>query len=121
MTKRIDRYLIINFTLVDKLWTEWQISPKTKLIKIENEMDEPIGEVDENVLNRVQGSLIGMALGDTLGAHVEFRPHEYLLFNSVKHLEEGRTRGLDKGQVGLLFNFLLLIFDTIKTSRNHNY
>ena len=110
--------------MIDKLWTEWQIRPKTKLIKkpdeIENEMDEPTGELDENVLNRVQGSLIGMALGDALGAHVEFRPHEYLLRNPVEKLEEGGTWGLKKGQVGRLPDFLLLVFDTIKTSRNHN-
>jgi hypothetical protein len=42
---------------------------------------------------------MGMALGDALGAHVEFRPHEYLLSNPVTDLEGGGTWGLKKGQV----------------------
>jgi len=43
--------------------------------------------------------LIGLALGDALGAHVEFRPRQYLLSNPVKDLEGGGTWGLKKGQV----------------------
>jgi hypothetical protein len=43
--------------------------------------------------------MIGMAIGDALGAHVEFRPHTYLEANPVKDLEGGGTWGLEKGQV----------------------
>jgi ADP-ribosylglycohydrolase len=43
--------------------------------------------------------LIGLALGDALGAHVEFRPPEYLLENPVKDLEKDDHRNLKKGQV----------------------
>jgi hypothetical protein len=47
-----------------------------------------------------------MALGDALGAHVEFRPHEYLLSNPVKDLEGGGTWSLRPGQV-LYFHQIL--------------
>jgi hypothetical protein len=43
--------------------------------------------------------MIGMALGDALGAHVEFRPHEYMVQNPVSDLKAGGTWGLKKGQV----------------------
>jgi len=42
---------------------------------------------------------MGMALGDALSAHVEFRPHEYLLSNPVIDLVGGGTWGLQPGQV----------------------
>jgi ADP-ribosylglycohydrolase len=42
---------------------------------------------------------MGMALGDALGAHVEFRPREYLLSNPVTDLVGGGTWGLQPGQV----------------------
>jgi hypothetical protein len=45
-----------------------------------------------------------MALGDALGAHVEFRPHAYLKAHPVKDLEGGGTWGLEKGQVILHFH-----------------
>ncbi|CAF3817867.1 unnamed protein product, partial [Rotaria sp. Silwood1] len=61
-------------------------------------MQEPLSPINEKLLDRICGSLIGMALGDALGAHVEFRPHEYLLANPVKDLEGGGTWGLKKGQ-----------------------
>ncbi|CAF3965398.1 unnamed protein product [Rotaria sordida] len=42
--------------------------------------------------------MFGLAVGDALGAHVEFRPHSYLVVNPVKDLEEGGTWGLARGQ-----------------------
>ena len=69
-------------------------------------MDEPRGPIDEEILNRIQGSMIGMALGDALGAHVEFRPHDYLVSHPVTDLGEGGTWGLSKGQVRCYFLFL---------------
>ena len=62
-------------------------------------MQDPPGAINEKILDRIQGSLIGLALGDALGAHVEFRPHQYLLENPVKDLEGGGTWGLKRGQV----------------------
>ncbi|CAF3578533.1 unnamed protein product [Rotaria sp. Silwood1] len=43
--------------------------------------------------------MFGLLLGDALGAHVEFRPHAYLLANPVSDLQSGGTWGLEKGQV----------------------
>ncbi|CAF1454504.1 unnamed protein product [Rotaria sp. Silwood1] len=61
------------------------------------QQDTP-SDVDNFVLNRVTGSMIGMALGDALGAHVEFRPREYMVERPVRDLEGGGTWGLAKGQ-----------------------
>ena len=43
--------------------------------------------------------MIGLALGDALGAHVEFRPYQYLVEHPVKDLQAGGTWGLEAGQV----------------------
>lgn len=58
--------------------------------------------LEQPVLDRIQGSMIAMALGDALGAHVEFRPHEYMVHHPVKDLEGGGTWGLEKGQVNTI-------------------
>ncbi|CAF1123993.1 unnamed protein product [Adineta steineri] len=85
----------------DKSWLNPQYH-KNDLIKkpaeLENDMNEPSDPIDKNILNRVQGSMIGMALGDALGAHVEFRPRQYLVQHPVTKLESGGTWGLSKGQ-----------------------
>ena len=91
----------------DKKWLDRQYHDgETKLIKkpneLEKEMEDPETKIDEALLNRIQGSIIGMALGDALGAHVEFRPYEYVKENPVKDLEGGGTWGLEKGQVFFL-------------------
>ena len=62
-------------------------------------MKWPTGQFDERHLDQFQGALIGLAVGDALGAHVEFRPHEYLVENPVQAFEGGGTWGLQKGQV----------------------
>lgn len=49
--------------------------------------------------NRISGSIFGLAIGDALGAHVEFRPHDFLVDNPVTDLGEDGTWGLSKGQV----------------------
>ncbi|CAF1371036.1 unnamed protein product, partial [Rotaria sordida] len=65
---------------------------------LETQLRDPPGSVDRAVLNRVKGSMFGMALGDALGAHVEFRPRQYLVEHPVQDLQEGGTWGLKKGQ-----------------------
>ena len=55
--------------------------------------------LDPTILDRVQGSIVGMAIGDALGAHVEFRPHSYLVEHPVKDFSAGGTWGLQEGQV----------------------
>ena len=55
--------------------------------------------VDATLLDRITGSMIGLAIGDALGAHVQFRPREYLVANPVGYLKGGGTLGLKSGQV----------------------
>lgn len=102
---------------LDKPWLGCQYHDETrqqikKPNEIENEMDEPLDDkIDTDILDRIQGSIIGMAIGDALGAHVEFRPHEYLVRHPVKDLKGGGTWGLEKGQVKkfiFIFNHLTL-------------
>jgi len=86
-------------------------------------MEDPPGEIDKGLLDRIQGSIVGMALGDTLGAHVEFRPHEYMKNNPVLDLGSGGTWGLNKGQVFLFYLTLQLSnlkFFFIKTFNRTN-
>ena len=49
-------------------------------------------------IRRIQGSIMGLAIGDAVGAPVEFRPHAYMLENEVKDMQSGGTWGLEKGQ-----------------------
>ena len=69
-------------------------------------MEDPPGSVDESVLARIQGSMMGMALRDALGARVEFKPPEYLLVHPVTDLQGGGTWGLKRGQVRIHLNYL---------------
>lgn len=54
---------------------------------------------DDDLLDRIKGSMFGMTIGDALGAHVEFRPRTYLEAHPVKDLQGGGTWGLAIGQV----------------------
>ncbi|CAF3335704.1 unnamed protein product [Rotaria socialis] len=88
---------------VDKPWLKYQFTDvHRKLIKkpdeLECEMKDPTANIDKIVLDKTLGSLMGLALGDALDAHVEFRSHEYLQANLVKNLKGGGTWGLDNGQ-----------------------
>ncbi|CAF3699554.1 unnamed protein product [Rotaria sordida] len=87
----------------EKQWInpQYHDDKRTKIKRpheIENEMCNPSVMIAREVMNRVHGSMIGMALGDTLGASVEFRPRKYLLKNPVTDLQSGGTWGLQKGQ-----------------------
>lgn len=53
---------------------------------------------NDDKLKRIQGSLMGLAIGDALGAPVEFRPRSYLLEHEVKDMQSGGTWGLEEGQ-----------------------
>ena len=59
----------------------------------------PPTPLDKQLLDRIFGSMMGLAIGDALGAHVEFRPHEYLVSNPVTDFQSGGTWSLQKGQV----------------------
>ncbi len=87
---------------IDKSWLNLQYHPDGTIKKpdeLENEMENPPEDIDSDILDRIHGSMIGMALGDALGAHVEFRPHAYMVANPVTDLKGGGTWGLKKGQV----------------------
>ncbi|CAF4587056.1 unnamed protein product, partial [Rotaria sp. Silwood1] len=66
--------------------------------EFENELTDPPVPIPEEIFDRVHGSMAGTALGDALGAHVEFKPQPALIANPVKDLEGGGTWGLEKGQ-----------------------
>ncbi|CAF0935594.1 unnamed protein product [Didymodactylos carnosus] len=92
---------------LDKAWLKLQFhdgdyQSVKKPDELALEMKDPEAKIDEDVLDRIQGSMMGMALGDALGAHVEFRPHSFLAANPVKDLEGGGTWGLRKGQMDYL-------------------
>ncbi len=87
---------------LDKSWLSLTYREGDKIMRpaeLESSMSEPPVPCDDNILNRVYGCMMGLALGDALGAHVEFRPRDYLLANPVKDLVGGGTWGLTKGQV----------------------
>ncbi len=104
MKQSIDK----KYLFLDKSWLDVQ-HRNNKTVKpeeLEKNLEYPPEYVDENILDRVQGSIIGMALGDACGAHVEFRPQTYLAKYPVEDLKGGGTWGLKKGQVtSLRMNF----------------
>jgi ADP-ribosyl-[dinitrogen reductase] hydrolase len=53
---------------------------------------------DNDLIRKMQGSLIGLAVGDALGAPVEFRPYDYLRQHPVTDMQSGGTWGLEAGQ-----------------------
>jgi hypothetical protein len=80
----------------------------TQLIKILDEeqpynkfssfSDPKLGTENNEIIKKVQGSLIGLAVGDALGASVEFRPNAYLKQYPVSDMQRGGTWGLESGQ-----------------------
>jgi len=87
---------------LDKPWLDLRHHPNKTIMKpdeLEEFMKDPPEQVDDKILDHILGSMIGMALGDALGAHVEFRPHAFLLEHPVTDLQGGGTWGLQKGQV----------------------
>ncbi|CAF1578441.1 unnamed protein product [Adineta ricciae] len=53
---------------------------------------------DNDIIRRIQGSLVGLAIGDAVGAAVEFRPYEYLKEHPVVDMQSGGTWDLQAGQ-----------------------
>ncbi|CAF4473703.1 unnamed protein product, partial [Rotaria sp. Silwood2] len=86
----------------EQSWVDLKFHPGQISIKkpdeLAKEMIEPPIDIDAKILNRIKGSIFGMALGDALGAQVEFRPRGYLVANPVTDMQGGGTWGLAKGQ-----------------------
>ncbi|CAF0840431.1 unnamed protein product [Adineta ricciae] len=85
----------------EKAWLHKQHNTDGTIMKpdqLEKLLENPPKSFDISVFDRIHGSMVGMALGDALGAHVEFRPHEYLVEHPVTDLQGGGTWGLSKGQ-----------------------
>lgn len=98
--------------VVDKEWLNMATHKDGSIKKpneLENEMTDPPDLIDEKILDRIQGSLIGLAIGDALGAHVEFRPREYLLAHPVTDMEGGGQWSLKKGEVCFFKDHFLLM------------
>ncbi|CAF3700936.1 unnamed protein product [Rotaria sp. Silwood1] len=53
---------------------------------------------DPKITDRLKGSLLGLAVGDALGASVEFRPRQYLVDHPIANMQSGGTWGLQAGQ-----------------------
>ena len=69
--------------------------------ELERQLKPPPRSDPDGVYDQIAGSMLGMAIGDALGAHVEFRPHDFLVEHPVADLSSGGTWGLEKGQVRL--------------------
>jgi hypothetical protein len=96
--------LSIYYICLDKDWLypQYHDVDCTKIKKpdeLEGIMISPPSPIDKDLLDSIRGSLIGLALGDAMGAHVEFRPRQYLLEHPVSDLQGGGTWGLKQGQV----------------------
>ncbi|CAF1104642.1 unnamed protein product [Adineta steineri] len=66
--------------------------------ELEASLHDPPECTNDNLFNRVLGSMMGLTVGDALGAHVEFRPRQYLIEHPVTDLQGGGTWGLQQGQ-----------------------
>ncbi|CAF1399200.1 unnamed protein product [Didymodactylos carnosus] len=59
---------------------------------------KPPSVTADDAYKGISGSMLGMAIGDATGAHVEFRPRSYLQQHQVTDLVGGGTWGLKAGQ-----------------------
>ncbi|CAF3385425.1 unnamed protein product [Rotaria sp. Silwood1] len=76
-------------------------SPYARVLPHHIHLDKPPETqrtVEAEQRNRVVGSLLGLAVGDALGASVEFRSHQYLMVHPVEKMKSGGTWGLKAGQ-----------------------
>ncbi|CAF4564522.1 unnamed protein product, partial [Didymodactylos carnosus] len=68
----------------------------------------------------IAGSMLGMAVGEALGAHVEFRPRSYLEKYPVENLQGGDTRGLKPGQWTDATSMALCLAISLIVKRDHD-
>lgn len=98
----------MKLTSLEKSWLNLQFADNDpqRIIKPDelkiNKKYYPPNINDSEVLKRIQGSIFALAIGDALGAPVEFRPRSYLEAHPIKDLQAGGTWGLQIGQVSFL-------------------
>jgi ADP-ribosyl-[dinitrogen reductase] hydrolase len=80
----------------------------------------PRGSQDTATLERIIGSLVGLAVGDALGASVEFRPRQYLVEHPVHDMMAGGTWGLRAGQWTDDTSMALCLASSLITRRGYN-
>lgn len=106
ISKIIKFFEITAFSLdIGKSWLNLQFDDKDKQqvvrpgdLIIDKEKYSP-SIMDKHVLDRIQGSMFGLAIGDALGAPIELKSRSELKNNPVTQLNGGGTWGLQKGQV----------------------
>ena len=73
--------------------------PEEHLLPHEIKLVPPFGTSNgDPCLKKVIGSFVGLAVGDALGASVEFRPYQYIADHPVRDMDGGGTWGLKPGQ-----------------------
>ena len=82
------------YLILAELLNQTQPYEKLSLLK-DPELDAL--DLNDALLKRIQGSLVGLAIGDALGASVEFRPNAYMQSNRVTDMQGGGTWGLAAG------------------------
>ncbi|CAF1253334.1 unnamed protein product, partial [Rotaria sordida] len=94
-----------DFLTLDKPWLKCQFhdTDQTSIKKpdefgISPKDFAPLEKINRDIVDRIQGSIFGLTVGDALGAHVEFRPNSYLVAVPVTDLVGGGTWGLQRGQ-----------------------
>mgnify|MGYP002379135106 FL=1 len=81
----------------------------------------PQVEFNDSVIDdRIDGSLVGLAVGDALGASVEFRPRQYLVEHPVRDMMSGGTWGLQAGQWTDDTSMALCLASSLITQRSFN-
>ncbi|CAF1029346.1 unnamed protein product [Didymodactylos carnosus] len=108
----------------DKVWLNPQYDPSSNKIiqpdKIKFNLPPRHKNPDDNAFDRIAGSMLGMAIGDALGAHVEFRPHSFLQQYPVEQLLGGGTWGLNAGQWTDDTSMALCLAISLIVKRNHD-
>ncbi|CAF1022079.1 unnamed protein product [Rotaria sordida] len=75
---------------------------------------------DSQTFDRVVGSLVGLTIGDALGANVKYRPRQYLLNYPVRDMQAGGSRGLKAGQWTDNTSMALCLASSLLTQRGFN-